>query len=211
IIDIDQPGPTVVQGLPTALTCPVFGYPEPFVAWVRDGVIHQNTTTTSVFKENELNENRNQSKWECIVSNIHGSDFHQFHITGVSWHRMCAKHHILATKRTLNDVISSPDQASNDTSVNESVWFRLQDPVTSQSMQIPESCTPSMHCSTQATGWLLGSHPGIQDGVVRRTVCFNWDGNCCKYNTTILVRRCHGFYVYKLQKSSFDVHAGYCA
>lgn len=73
---------------PLSLTCPEpFGYPVPYVAWARDGVVFQNSTTTSVFSGSALQER--EAVWECIVSNIHGSDYHQFILKGIfssSWY-----------------------------------------------------------------------------------------------------------------------------
>ena len=80
---VNQTSSTTVldQGIPVHLTCPrPFGYPEPYMAWVRDGIVYQNTTSTTVFQDNALYERRNESVWECIVSNVHGSDVHTFTI-----------------------------------------------------------------------------------------------------------------------------------
>lgn len=72
----------VQRGSPK-LTCPEpFGYPVPYVAWVRDGVVYQNSTTDLVFSGSVLTNRRNQSVWECVVTNKHGTDFHQFIVEG---------------------------------------------------------------------------------------------------------------------------------
>ncbi|EDO35303.1 predicted protein, partial [Nematostella vectensis] len=63
---------------------------------------------------------------------------------------------------------------------------------------LAESCVPTHRCNTKATGWMTEPHPSARDGVVQRTVCFHWDDDCCRYQTQIFVRRCHGFYVYRL-------------
>ncbi|XP_031560298.1 uncharacterized protein LOC116296420 [Actinia tenebrosa] len=197
--------PTSVQVLglrsPFSLTCPeAFGYPVPYVAWARDGVVFQNSTTTSVFSGSALRDR--EAVWECIASNVHGLDYHQFILQGS--YRMCAKHRdILVTENLL--------EASNDNSI-ESVWFRLRDAKTMVSMKIPNTCVSPWRWSTQATGWMPDAHPQFDHGVVQRTVCFRGNDNCCMYNTSILVRRCHGYYVYKLQGSlTSKVKAALCA
>ena len=66
---------------------------------------------------------------------------------------------------------------------------------------MPETCVSSYHCGTHAPGWLRGAHPDVSEGVVSRTVCFTWRNNCCSWRSTILVRNCGDFYVYKLQRA----------
>ena len=66
---------------------------------------------------------------------------------------------------------------------------------------MPTSCVPIHRCGTHAPGWLQGSHPTKEQGVVTRKVCFHWSGNCCKWSVNINVRDCGEFYVYKLPKS----------
>lgn len=67
--------------------------------------------------------------------------------------------------------------------------------------RMPDKCVPTRRCGTLAPGWLKEPHPGVHDGVVPRTVCFNWGGKCCRWSRRISVRNCGDFYVYKLQKA----------
>ena len=62
-----------------------------------------------------------------------------------------------------------------------------------------ESCVDSLRCGTFTPGWLNGSHPTVNEGVVQRRVCFGYHGHCCIYSTYIRVRNCGGFYVYQLK------------
>ncbi|KAL9987885.1 hypothetical protein ACROYT_G002263 [Oculina patagonica] len=76
-------------------------------------------------------------------------------------------------------------------------WYRFGGEAGSQ---MPESCVKERHCGTHAPGWLNGSHPAVADGTVIRKVCFHWSKRCCRWSTTIEVRNCDGFYVYKLHR-----------
>lgn len=76
-------------------------------------------------------------------------------------------------------------------------WYRFNSTVGSK---MPTYCVASNKCNTHATGWLNGAHPTPQDGVVRKTVCFNWSGKCCNWQLSINVRNCGLFYVYRLVK-----------
>ena len=51
----------------------------------------------------------------------------------------------------------------------------------------------------------------MKENVVSREVCFHWNGNNCFVKVQAQVRRCYGYYVYKLQPTSFAVKARYCA
>ncbi|XP_068103358.1 uromodulin-like [Hyperolius riggenbachi] len=75
-------------------------------------------------------------------------------------------------------------------------WYRFKGDF---NQQIPEWCVPSYSCGSYAPIWIKGSHPTVRDGTVNRTVCANWNGNCCLWSNTISVKMCPGdFYVYKL-------------
>ena len=65
-------------------------------------------------------------------------------------------------------------------------------------------------CGTQASGWLVGPHPSGEENVAERRVCFSWEGNCCAFQSHVLVRRCYGHYVYRLKVLRFPVKARYC-
>ena len=63
---------------------------------------------------------------------------------------------------------------------------------------IPTSAPGEDRCGTQLTGWLDGSNPSPADGVVSRTLCYQWNGDSCYEDTTIQVVNCGGFYMYKI-------------
>ena len=80
-------------------------------------------------------------------------------------------------------------------------WYRFNGTAGSK---LPSYCVQKKMCNTDATGWLNGAHPALQEGVVNRSVCFHWSSSCCKWTATIQVRNCGLFFVYKL------VDPGYC-
>ena len=75
-------------------------------------------------------------------------------------------------------------------------WYRLTG---ATGVRMPRACLSTQHCSTDAPGWLSEPHPTIAQGTLSRTVCFNWNSNCCNWNTVIRVRNCGRFYVYEFQ------------
>ncbi|XP_067023184.1 fibrillin-1-like isoform X3 [Acropora muricata] len=77
-------------------------------------------------------------------------------------------------------------------------WYRF---LGAAGTQMPTSCVPKHHCGTHAPGWLAGSRPTRRGQVVNARVCFHWGSNCCNWNANIQIKRCNGFYVYKLVKT----------
>eukprot|EP00079_Xenopus_tropicalis_P038980 XP_017952751.1 PREDICTED: uromodulin-like [Xenopus tropicalis] len=78
-------------------------------------------------------------------------------------------------------------------------WYRF---VGSGGIRMPESCVPELRCSTHAPMWLNGSHPAPTNGIVTRTACAHWAGDCCQWSSTIQIKACPGgYHVYKLNTS----------
>lgn len=71
------------------------------------------------------------------------------------------------------------------------------------------SCVPTHKCHTDLTGWMKGSLPTVDEGVVLRKVCFHGFGICCHRDVEINVRNCGPFYVYRLKKLPF-CNSRYC-
>ena len=76
-------------------------------------------------------------------------------------------------------------------------WYRFGG---GAGLKMPSSCLLKNRCGTSATGWMNGAHPTVADGKVTRKVCYNWDGNCCRWSNNIEVVNCGQYYVYKLSK-----------
>ena len=86
-------------------------------------------------------------------------------------------------------------------------WYRMMEPA---GTKMPEQPPPRYHCGTVATGWLNGSHPSQIGERVTREVCFNWNGNKCKWKTNITVIKCSGFFIYNLIRTP-GCNLRYCA
>ena len=69
-------------------------------------------------------------------------------------------------------------------------WYRFQGEVETK---MANSCPKRNHC-----GWMVGEHPTVDQGVVRRKACFHWSNNCCSFSANIRVRNCGSYYVYEL-------------
>ncbi|XP_067046881.1 uromodulin-like [Acropora muricata] len=78
-------------------------------------------------------------------------------------------------------------------------WYRFQGQA---GKQLAIKCPPDGRCNTDLTGWMKGKHPNVEDGIVKRHVCFHGYYNCCYKNTAIDVRNCGAYFVYKLRKVS---------
>ncbi|XP_067047327.1 uromodulin-like isoform X2 [Acropora muricata] len=85
-------------------------------------------------------------------------------------------------------------------------WYRFQGQA---GRQLPTICPPEHRCNTDLPGWMNGNHPNVEDGIVKRQVCFHGYSNCCYTATTIDVRNCGAYFVYRLTKVSF-CNSRYC-
>ena len=66
--------------------------------------------------------------------------------------------------------------------------------------KMPTTRVPAHRCGTGWSGWLDGAHPTVEDGKVRRTVCFSDRFTDCRFSATISVKNCGSYFIYKLQK-----------
>ncbi|XP_026106089.1 uncharacterized protein LOC113078024 [Carassius auratus] len=97
-----------------------------------------------------------------------------------------------------------------DQSVTWSGWYRLF--INGLSAHIPDTCVAEYSCGTHIPLWIRGGHPTVQDGVVTRDVCGNWNNYCCYYGSyPIKVKACPGnYYVYELVSPTV-CNSAYCA
>ena len=85
-------------------------------------------------------------------------------------------------------------------------WYRFH---STQYTRMIDRCIPHHRCGGSISGWLNGTHPYFADGIVDRNVCFHGFYKCCYKNRKIRVRKCLGFYVYKLKASPGNSYV-YC-
>ena len=85
-------------------------------------------------------------------------------------------------------------------------WYRFQG---AAGDRIPDKCVLNHRCGTEHPGWLNGAHPTITEGVVTRTVCYNYYGDCCRDSTNIKVKNCSSYYVYELPRTPYQ-RSRYC-
>ena len=95
-------------------------------------------------------------------------------------------------------------------------WYRFMG---AAGTKMPPQVVPISRCGTDATGWLSGSHPTVNQGAVRRRVCFHWAGRDgrrrkydrpCMWSRYIRVLNCTTFLVYELIPIKDDTCVCYC-
>ena len=95
-------------------------------------------------------------------------------------------------------------------------WYRFMG---AAGTKMPSQVVPISRCGTDATGWLSGSHPTVNQDAVRRRVCFHWAGRdrrrrkhdrSCMWSRYIRVLNCTTFLVYELIPIK-RCHLRYCS
>ncbi|KAI2668945.1 Pancreatic secretory granule membrane major glycoprotein GP2 [Labeo rohita] len=114
-------------------------------------------------------------------------------------------------------VLDNPWRASNRQSYHHNCdtftlrnWYRLF--LYGLNVQISDTCVRKYRCSTNFPLWINGGHPTVEDGIVTRDVCAQWENYCCYYGSyPIKVKACPGnYYVYELVTPTLCSSA-YCA
>ena len=77
-------------------------------------------------------------------------------------------------------------------------WYRFTG---AAGYEMPTECVPKHRCGTHAPGWLSTPHPTRTGQIINGKVCFHWSGNCCRWSAIIQIKKCNGFYIYKLGKT----------
>ncbi|XP_067046780.1 uromodulin-like [Acropora muricata] len=88
----------------------------------------------------------------------------------------------------------------------ETKWYRFQGQA---GRKLATTCPQIHRCNTDIPGWMKGKHPNVEDGKVQRQVCFHGYNKCCFRSTTIDVRNCGAYFVYRLNKLSY-CNSRYC-
>ena len=74
-------------------------------------------------------------------------------------------------------------------------WYRFEGDA---GTKMPTERVPAFRCGTDWSGWLKGAHPTLDDGEVKREVCFSDRDTSCTDKRNILVKNCGSFYIYYL-------------
>ena len=74
-------------------------------------------------------------------------------------------------------------------------WYRF---VGAAGTKMPTTRVPAYRCGTNWSGWLDGAHPTVEDGKVKRTVCFSDRPSGCKYSIEIYVKNCGSYFIYNM-------------
>ena len=64
--------------------------------------------------------------------------------------------------------------------------------------KITKMRVPAYRCVADWSGWLDDAHTTVEDGKVKRKVCFSDRSDGCKYAIRILVKNCGSYFIYKL-------------
>ena len=57
---------------------------------------------------------------------------------------------------------------------------------------------PAYRCGADWSGWLDDAHTAVEDGKVKRKVCFSDRSDGYKYAIRISVKNCVSYFIYKL-------------
>ena len=76
--------------------------------------------------------------------------------------------------------------------------------------RMPTTRVPAFRCGTDWPGWLDGAHPTVEDGKVKRTVCFSDRFTGYKSLNTISVKNCGSYFIYDFGLL-YAFNASYCA
>ena len=86
-------------------------------------------------------------------------------------------------------------------------WYRF---VGAAGTKMPTTRVPAYRCSTEWSGCLDDAHPTVEDGEIRRTVCFSDRATGCKTLRDIFVKNCGSYFIYKLQQPP-NCNSRYCS
>ena len=85
-------------------------------------------------------------------------------------------------------------------------WYRF---VGAAGTKMPTTRVPAYRCGTDWSGWLDGVPPTVEDGEVRKVVCFSDRSTGCKHSVLSFVKNCSSYFIYKLYPTS-NCASRYC-
>ena len=77
-------------------------------------------------------------------------------------------------------------------------WYKIEGKA---GTRIADTLVEKCHCNTDATGYIIGTHPTRVGETVERTVCFSWINDPCRLSKTIQIRNCGNYYLYYLEET----------
>ena len=86
-------------------------------------------------------------------------------------------------------------------------WHRFQG---AAGNRMADKCVPENRCGSSMPGWLNGTHPAIDEGVVTREVRFSSSYHCCDRSQNVRVKNCGAYFLYELQKPYIRCLGSYC-
>ena len=89
-------------------------------------------------------------------------------------------------------------------------WYRFMGKAGDSMLDYVPSTGGYYRCTAIVPGYLSGQHPKGSEGIVSRTVCFVSGGSTCRWTTTIQVKNCGNYYVYKLNALTSNYYLRYC-
>ena len=110
----------------------------------------------------------------------------------------CYKYQNLSDAKRNSSYVTSKDETSLCDNLLLEGWYRF---VGAAGTKMPTTSVSANRCGTYRSGWLNGAHPKVEDGEVKKMVCFDPEPRC-RYSTYILVKNCGSYFIYKLQKPS---------
>ena len=85
-------------------------------------------------------------------------------------------------------------------------WYRFKG---AAGVMMATHCIPKESCNTEMAGWVNHPHPTKLYDTVTTTACFHWNSDCCSSSQTIKIKKCNGFFVYRLTAPA-GCHTRYC-
>ncbi|CAH3159159.1 unnamed protein product, partial [Pocillopora meandrina] len=107
--------------------------------------------------------------------------------------------------RKISATENDPSMDLCDKSLREG-WYRF---VGAAGTKMPTTRVEPYRCGTNWPGWLDGAHPTVEDGEVRRKICFSDRPFGCRHSNNIFVKNCGAYFIYKLYGSP-GCNSRYC-